>query len=333
MAATSEPVHHMESTPESRSVMGTTPEPCSIMGAISEPPAVMKAASVFPAIMNMASKAVKVIPGPNTDVIARSWHLNRRGAVVSAHSSPVATAPSSPAVFRQSAALPVIAVAILCVWAAHCSPTHESFSEPTPAHKSAPEPFPAYESAPKTTSVNGFAPEPTLAPEFPVCSDTTTEVILELPVYPDTTTEVVYELPANLEHPAVLPDQPYALGFFGSTVVVICSACSTVVVISYVLVVSSLINLAVMLSTFPWESLVLYALLWWSSALPWESSVLSALLQLLFGFLLRRPHPGIQCHPGYQLLKLHPGSLFHLFPDPPPSPRPGPPPAPLPSQT
>lgn len=45
-----------------------------------------------------------------------------------------------------STVLPVMAMAILCVWATHCSLAHESTMEPTPAHKSCPEPASDHES-------------------------------------------------------------------------------------------------------------------------------------------------------------------------------------------
>ncbi len=46
-----------------------------------------------------------------------------------------------------SSALPVIAAAILCVWATLCSPVHESAPEPALVHESAPDPAPLHESA------------------------------------------------------------------------------------------------------------------------------------------------------------------------------------------
>lgn len=60
------------------------------------------------------------------------------------------------------AALPVMAVAILCVWAAHTVSAYTKATEVAPDHESAPEPAPAHESAPEHTQ----APElsPVLAP-------------------------------------------------------------------------------------------------------------------------------------------------------------------------
>ncbi len=54
-------------------------------------------------------------------------------------------------------------VAILCVWAARCtpeaSPVHESAPEASPVHESAPETSPVHESAPEASLVHNSAPE------------------------------------------------------------------------------------------------------------------------------------------------------------------------------
>lgn len=83
-------------------------------------------------------------------------------------------------VVPQSIALPITAIAILCVW----SSAQESAPEPVLAHEFASEPYPAPELLHVSVPV----------PELPVCPDKITEVILELPVCLKTTTEVVPEL-------------------------------------------------------------------------------------------------------------------------------------------
>ncbi|KAI2651126.1 hypothetical protein H4Q32_019149 [Labeo rohita] len=53
-----------------------------------------------------------------------------------------------------AAALPLMAIAIWCVWAAHCAP------EATPAHKSAPEVTSVHKPAPEATTAHKSPPEP-----------------------------------------------------------------------------------------------------------------------------------------------------------------------------
>ncbi len=60
--------------------------------------------------------------------------------------------------------LPVMAVAILCVWATHCSVTPP---EPPPVHESVPEPAPALASAEEPPEVATSAPAP---PEVAACA-------------------------------------------------------------------------------------------------------------------------------------------------------------------
>lgn len=57
-----------------------------------------------------------------------------------------------------SVALPVTAMAILHVWATHCSPVHESTPEPVPGHESTPEPAPVHESAPEPAQALKLVP-------------------------------------------------------------------------------------------------------------------------------------------------------------------------------
>ncbi|KAL0203722.1 hypothetical protein M9458_001740, partial [Cirrhinus mrigala] len=61
-------------------------------------------------------------------------------------------------VLLPSAVLPVMAVAIPSVWAAHCTP------EASPVHESVPEASPVHEPAPEASPVHEFVPVP---PEVP----------------------------------------------------------------------------------------------------------------------------------------------------------------------
>ncbi|KAI2650156.1 Adhesive plaque matrix protein [Labeo rohita] len=79
---------------------------------------------------------------------------------------PVASAPSKPTikeVLPPAAALPLMAVAIWCVWAAHCAPevpsVHKSASEVSSGHKSAPELSSVLKSAPEVSSGHKSASE------------------------------------------------------------------------------------------------------------------------------------------------------------------------------
>ncbi len=91
-----------------------------------------------------------------------------------------------------SAALPVMAVAILSVWAAHCTP------EACPVHESALESSPVHESAPKASPVHVSTPVPpevaASAAELTACLVVATEAIHELAVCLVMATEAVYEL-------------------------------------------------------------------------------------------------------------------------------------------
>ncbi len=77
---------------------------------------------------------------------------------------PVVSSLSSPAGIPLSAALPVMAVAILSMWAAHCtleaSPVHESAPEASPVQEFAPEASPVHESASEASPVHVFTPVP-----------------------------------------------------------------------------------------------------------------------------------------------------------------------------
>ncbi len=116
--------------------------------------------------------------------------------------------------------LPVMAVTILCVWAAHCtseaSPVHESAPEASPVHESAPEALPVHESAPVPPEAAAVTAEPPeaaasaaeppeeVAPthELTVCPDTAMEAVPELTVSTATATEAS-ALPALIWPPAM----------------------------------------------------------------------------------------------------------------------------------
>lgn len=90
-----------------------------------------------------------------------------------------------------SSVLPIIAVAILCVWAAHCSTAHESASEPTLAPEQ-PVNFLCLDTTTEVTPEFPLCPDKTMEviPEFSVCPDLTMEVIAKVPVLPDVTAKV-----------------------------------------------------------------------------------------------------------------------------------------------
>ncbi|KAL0150560.1 hypothetical protein M9458_054153 [Cirrhinus mrigala] len=75
-----------------------------------------------------------------------------------------ASTPSRPADIPLSTVLPVMAIAILSVWATHCAPEassgHESAPEASSVHGSVPETFLANESAPIPPEVSACTVEP-----------------------------------------------------------------------------------------------------------------------------------------------------------------------------
>ncbi len=89
-----------------------------------------------------------------------------------------------------SAALPVMAVAILSVWAAHCTP------EASPVHESALESSPVHESAPKASPFHVSTPVPpevaASAAELTACLVMATEAVYELSVCPATAMKAVH---------------------------------------------------------------------------------------------------------------------------------------------
>jgi len=82
--------------------------------------------------------------------------------VASMFSNHVASVLSSLEVLPPSAVLPMMAVAILCVWVAHCSPVHESAPEPAQVHESTAEPTQALEHSPVLAPTCEFLAFPVL---------------------------------------------------------------------------------------------------------------------------------------------------------------------------
>ncbi len=122
-----------------------------------------------------------------------------------AASIPVTSALSSPAILEVlplSAALPVMAVAILSVWAAHCTPKASSVhvSPPVPPEVAASAAETPEEAAPtaEPPEVEASAAEPpeVVAPthELIVCPVTAKEAVPELTVCPVMATEAIHEL-------------------------------------------------------------------------------------------------------------------------------------------
>ncbi len=106
---------------------------------------------------------------------------------------PVTSALSSPAILEvlpPSAELPVMAVAILCVWATYCSVTQ--------IYESAPEASLVHEPAPEASLVHESAAEPpevaASAHELSACPVRAIEAVHELIVFPATAMEAVHEL-------------------------------------------------------------------------------------------------------------------------------------------
>ncbi|KAI2654094.1 Telomere repeat-binding protein 3 [Labeo rohita] len=176
--------------PESNHISSDLPEPRHVSSVLSEPRHVSSDTPRFQPIM-MAS----VLDPPLMSV----W----------AAGIPVASRSCHPLLL-----FPLMAVAILCVWAAHSAPevssVHESAPEVSSVHKFTPEVPSVHESAPEVSSVYESAPVPpeVAAPaaespkgvEFPyalsACPVVTLEAVCELPPSPEPATEAVYELSA-----------------------------------------------------------------------------------------------------------------------------------------
>ncbi|KAL0163895.1 hypothetical protein M9458_039648, partial [Cirrhinus mrigala] len=131
----------------------------AIVDITQESSAVMASTPVFPAVMNSAPKATKAVS--SCSILLSSNGGPAAGIpVASMLSSPFASALSSPVVL--SAALSVMAVALLCVWAAH--------STPAPP-----------EVMPSTTELSASSVVTKVAvPEKPACPVTVKEDIPEL---------------------------------------------------------------------------------------------------------------------------------------------------------
>lgn len=163
-----------------------------------ESSAVMDATSVFLVIMNVASEATKAVPW--RWILASCLEGTLLTSVRAAGISEVVSSLGVSEVVQLTIALPVMAMAILCVWATHCSPAHESAAEPAPAHKFVPEPASAPELSPVSVlNMNFLSATTEVIPEFPVCPDMTMEVVPELFACPDMTTKVTHELPVCLD--------------------------------------------------------------------------------------------------------------------------------------
>ncbi|KAL0153759.1 hypothetical protein M9458_050875 [Cirrhinus mrigala] len=149
ITAVPEPSHISSDSPESSHTPPDLPEPRQVKSAIPRSRSFMMASVLDPPLVSV-----------------RSANL----PVVLAHSGPTSKETLPPA-----AALPLMAVAIWCVWATHCAP------EVTPVPKSAPEVTSGLESAPESLSdlkpaaelSSGLQPAPELpsdlksAPEVP----------------------------------------------------------------------------------------------------------------------------------------------------------------------
>ncbi len=157
-AVTSEPRHVTAATPESRPIMTATPEPCLAMATLPVPChgffffggcySTQAPADAGPGLKGLIASVMDPLMSVRTAVIPRASTLSSLTA--STHSSPVG--------IPLSTVLPVMAVAILSVWAAHCtpeaSPVHEYPPEASPVHESAPEASPVHESASEASSVH-----------------------------------------------------------------------------------------------------------------------------------------------------------------------------------
>ncbi len=121
----------MATTPESLAKKAATPEPCQVTavakifpidffwggGYSTQGPA---DAELGPSVMDLPLISVRAAGIPRASALAVTENV------------------------PLNSVLPVMAVAILCVWPAHCTPeashVHESTSEDSPVHESAPEP-------------------------------------------------------------------------------------------------------------------------------------------------------------------------------------------------
>ncbi|KAI2650086.1 hypothetical protein H4Q32_016190 [Labeo rohita] len=123
--------------PESSHVSSDHPEPRHVSSDIPRSRPIMMASVLDPPLVSVRAANISVTPAPHR--------------------------PTINEVLPPAAALPLMAVAIWCVWAAHCAPEVRSVHRPAPevtsVHKSAPEVTSVHKSAPEVTSVHKSAAE------------------------------------------------------------------------------------------------------------------------------------------------------------------------------
>ncbi|KAI2664196.1 Rho-related GTP-binding protein RhoF [Labeo rohita] len=197
MAATAEPIHKMAAITTLRHVTAAIPVSCSVTAVFRESgqvTAVVPESSKVKPVVPESSQVAAVVPESSkvkagfhkpSQVIA-DLHEPRHVSSESTKSRPImmasvmdpplmsvqaagillTSALSSPLIIEilpPAAALPLMAVAIWCVWAAHCAPeassVHKSAPEVSSVHESAPEVSSVHESAPEVLSVHESAPE------------------------------------------------------------------------------------------------------------------------------------------------------------------------------
>ncbi len=232
MSAKPGPSRKMSASPESRHKMAAIPDSSAKMAATPEPRHVTAVTKVSPkdffweGYNTQAPADAELGPGLIASVMDPLLMSVRAAGI------PRASALAVTETVPLTSVLPVMAVAILSVWAAHCtleaSPVHESAPEASPVRESAPKASPNHETTPvppevaasaaeppeesastaEPPEVAAFAAEPpeVVVPTFAlnVCHVTATEAVHELTACPVTATEAAHELPA-LPAPPWLP--------------------------------------------------------------------------------------------------------------------------------
>ncbi|KAI2643865.1 Filamentous hemagglutinin [Labeo rohita] len=159
--------------------MSAKPQPPHIMSAQPKPakPEAAHATLVKPESANITSANSKSAHVTSANRADAELGPRLKGLIASvmdpplmwvrAAGIPVTSAPSSPTILEvlpPSAALPLMAVTILCVWAAHCTPEASSFHDfaPVPPEVAAPAAEPPEEAASiaEPPEVAAFAAEP-----------------------------------------------------------------------------------------------------------------------------------------------------------------------------
>ncbi|KAI2668520.1 Foot protein 1 variant 1 [Labeo rohita] len=129
--------HASSVCPESGHVLSDRLQPCHVSSDTPRSRPVMMASVLDPPLVSVRAANISVAPAPTNPIIKE--------------------------VLPPAAALPLMAVAIWCVWAAHCAPkvtsVHKSTPEVTSVHKSAPEVTSVRESTPEVLSDLKSAPE------------------------------------------------------------------------------------------------------------------------------------------------------------------------------